>query len=358
MSGSWLDALQATKIKTSSARDALQVRGWLDTGAYALNWAISGRFLGGYPLGHTLEIFGDPSTGKSFLAARAIAMAQKADGVALLDDTEGAYNIEHTAKIGVNVDSLAVSNSRTVREHLRVAQGFFAAYKSMDPPGPGVCVLDSIAQLSTEHELDTQLDKRDMTKAAELKALYRIIQGEVTALPVLHLATNHTIAAIGSFTETRTTPGGGGPKFTATVRIDLRATSKVKAGTGAGAEVTGIICRAVIAKNRIAPPFKEVRLTIPYYKPISRASGLLPILVGLGVVEERGNFLFFEGNKVGRSFKSKGKALEMDDLGEEILEQAPEILEAADRISADKQGQSENVIDLGDAEEVEDEVEE
>ena len=90
MTTTWLKALKATKLEVKSARDALQVKGWLDTGNYALNWAVSGRFGRGYPLGHSCEIFGDQGTGKSFLVARAMAMAQARNGVALIDDTEGA----------------------------------------------------------------------------------------------------------------------------------------------------------------------------------------------------------------------------------------------------------------------------
>ncbi len=97
----WFKALEKEKLAVRTARDAAEVVGWLDTGNYALNWAISGRFGRGYPLGHTVEVFGDPSTGKSFLLARAMAMVQAMKGVALLDDTEGAYNVEWMASLSL-----------------------------------------------------------------------------------------------------------------------------------------------------------------------------------------------------------------------------------------------------------------
>lgn len=325
----WMTALGKTKITVQSARDAMQVKGWLDTGNYALNWAISGRLLRGYPLGHTVEIFGDPATGKSFLATRALAMAQEVDGVALLDDTEGAYNLEHTAQLGVDTKHLGYKNSRTVKEHLATANAFVDAYTSLGITAPGVLVCDSLAQLSTEHELETQLDKRDMTKAAELKAFFRIIAPRLYPLPVLHLSTNHTIAAIGSLFQTRTTPGGGGPKFQSSIRIDLRATSKIKAG----ADYVGVICRAFIDKNRIVAPWKEVRLAIPFDRPISRASGLVPLLVALGVLTESASGVFVEYGKerLGRANKSRDQFLDSDKVAEELLAKHPKLLEEVDQ---------------------------
>ena len=208
----WLGALGDQGLSVKSARDALAVTGWLDSGNYALNWAISGRLLRGYPLGHCVEAFGDPGTGKSFLLARALGMAQQQGGVAMLDDTEGAYNLEWIGTLGVDADRLAYKRSRTVKDHLEVATAFVKAYKSLGLTVPGVLAADSLAQLSTEHELATRLDKKDMSKAAELKAFFRIMAGDLADLPVVYIAANHTIANIGNFFQSRTTPGGGGSR--------------------------------------------------------------------------------------------------------------------------------------------------
>lgn len=323
----WFTALEREGLTVHSARDAVTVPGWLDTGNYALNWAISGRFGLGYPLGHAVEIFGDPSTGKSFLVARAIAMVQAQKGVALLDDTEGAYNLDWLQKLGVNVDHLAYQHSRTVNDHLAVAQAFLKAYRSGDVKGPGLLACDSLAALSTEHELEVGLDKRDMTKAGELKAFFRIVGGDLSGLTVVHLSANHTIANIGDFFHKRTTPGGGGPKFHASVRVDLCGISKIKMGP----DYVGVLCLVVIDKNRLAPPWKKIRLAIPFERPISRASGLIPVLIDLGVLEASGQFLRYQGKKLGlRVFKSKEHALKQDEEAERLLDQIPELLEEVD----------------------------
>lgn len=341
----WLEALKDSKLEVKSAADALQVKGWLDTGNYALNWAISGRLLGGYPLGHCGEISGDPSTGKSFVASRAIAMAQKAGGVALLDDSEGAYNAVHAARIGVDVNALAYIRSYTVGDFLEATKSFLEAFRQYSPGPLGIYICDSIAQLTTKHELEVGLDKRDMTKAAELKSFYRQVGHEIFDLPIAHIVTNHTIANIGNPFNPRTTGGGGGPKFTATWRLDMRATKKIRAGN----EIIGMVCRAVVNKNRIAAPWKEVSLAIPFNQAISRASGLIDLLSRLGLVEIKGDFLFKDGQKLGRAYKTSDRMLAQDELGEQILDQFPEILEEAD--SAIAAGQTKPVVSSAASEE-------
>lgn len=348
----WLSALGSAKLKVKSAHDALQVKGWLDTGNYALNWALSGRLLRGYPLGHCGEIFGDPGTGKSYLAARALAMAQANGGVALLDDTEGAYVEERAASIGVNTSTLAMVDPRslTVKEHQQATQAFITACRATKAK-LGILVLDSLAQLSTEHEREVP-DKRDMTKAGELKRFYRVVGGDLFDLPVVHLATNHTIANIGNPFQPKTTGGGGGPKFAASWRLDMRPVSKIKQGD----EAVGVICVAVVDKNRFVAPWKKVRLAIPFDKPISKASGLVPLLTGLGVLEERQHFLFYNKERVGRSYKTKDRFLAQDETGEQILDMFPEILEQTDAALASGQLKSPSPATETDA--TEDEVSE
>lgn len=327
--GDWLDALAAQKLEVEAASDALQVKGWLDTGNYALNWAISGRLLLGYPLGHTLEIFGDPATGKSYLITRAIAMAQERGGVALLDDTEGAYNLEHIGTLGVDVQRLAYRRSPTVQEHTRTARAFIGAYREMGLDAPGVLAVDSLSQLSTEHELE-EPDKRDMTKAAEIKRFFRVMGPEMMKLPVIHFSTSHVIANIGNFFNDRTTPGGGGPKYASSVRLDLRTVSRIKAG----ADYVGVIVTVVVDKNRLSTPWRKVQMAIPFDRPISRASGLLPLLIAFGVVTDSGANLTYKGAALGRSFKGKEHFLDMDETAERMLDQYPEILEGTDALLA------------------------
>ncbi|KKK93133.1 hypothetical protein LCGC14_2695950, partial [marine sediment metagenome] len=98
-----------------------------------------------------------------------------------------------------------------------------------------------------------------------------------------------------------------------------------------------ILCRAVIEKNRISPPWKEVRLAIPFHAPISRASGLIPVLLDLGILEVVGHFLHYQRKKTGlRAYAGREKVIRQDEEGEHLLDQIPEILEDADRWLAEQ----------------------
>lgn len=333
----WINALKSAKVGVASATDALPVIGWLDSGNYALNWAISGQLLRGWPLGRTAELSGDPGTGKSFLVARAVAMAQQQDpvGVGLLEDAEGAWDMDNTRRLGVDTDALAVAHSTTVQQHLAVAKAFCETYERTKQKGPGVIVLDSIALLSTDHEQKVELDKPDMSKAKELRTFYRLMLHRIAKHPIIHLATNHTIANIGNMFQPRTTGGGGGPKFAASIRLDLRAVSKIPAKGSDdknSKEYIGVICTVFVEKNRITAPWKRVQLAIPFNQPISRASGLIALLTDLGVLQVKGNFLFHGSAKIGRAYSSKNREhfLRQDEMGEALLDEYPELLEEAD----------------------------
>lgn len=332
MSSGWLTALQNQGLNVASASDVAVVPGWLDTGNYALNWAISGRLQRGYPMGHTIEIFGDPSTGKSFLITLAIVRAQAQKGVVLLDDTEGAYNLDWIERLGVNTKHLGYEHSDTVKDHLDLAMGFVAAYTSLSEKGkvkgPGLLICDSLAELSTQHELEVQLEKKDMSKAAELKAFFRIFGGKLHGTQMVHLSTNHVIANIGNMWDKRTTSGGGGPKYQSSVRLDLRGASKLKADNG---EYIGVRTRVFVDKNRITTPWREVYLSIPFYQPISRASGLIPVLLQLGFLTEDGHMLRYRGKKLGlRTYKDRKKLLRQDEEAEKLLDKVPELLDEVD----------------------------
>lgn len=330
----WLTALREQELDVQSARDALVVRGWLDSGNYALNWAISGRLLRGYPLGHTVEIFGDPGTGKSFLVARALGMVQSQGGVAMLDDTEGAYNLEWIHNLGVEPDSLAYKRSKIVDDHLAVAQGYIGAYKALNLDLPGVLACDSLALLSTKHEREVGLDKKDMTKAAEMKAFFRIVGSDLNEIPSVYIGTNHTIAQIGGYGNQRTTGGGGGMKFQASVRLDLRAISRIKKNN----QFTGVLCRVVVEKNRIVAPWKEVRLAIPFYKPVSRVSGLIELLLALGALGTKGDYITVDDENTGiKAYRSKENFLRQDESAAELLEQFPEFLAETDVVIQEKE---------------------
>lgn len=347
----FLDKLQDAGLNVKVASDAAQVAGWVDTGNYALNYAISGRFNRGWPLGHMAEIFGAEGTGKSFLVARAVAEMQKAGGLVLLDDTEGAFNPKWARQqLGVNVENLIYTRSGTVKEHHDFVDAVIEAFDTEEDAAL-LLALDSLALLSTDHEMKVKLDKPSMTKAKEVRAHLRILGKALHDRKIVYLMTNHTIANIGSspWESNTTTPGGGGPKFESSIRVSMRTPKKIKAGD----EQVGVIVRAVIEKNRLCPPYREAEIAIPFDRAIERTSGLIPVLVSLGIVKISGRTLTYERKDTGiKAWKSK--KLKQDKSSALLLDTFPDIIEKADAELAEREKKKFGAADFDDAE-VEDE---
>ncbi len=316
-------------IKVHSAREAAEVVGWLHTGNYALNWAVSGRFLRGWPLGHAVEVYGDPSTGKSYLIQNAIKQAQHAGGVAMLDDTEGALNREQAeVTLQINTDRLGYVRSNTIGEHQQTVLAYAQAIEDLKIESPSVLACDSLALLATQRELDNPLQK-DMQREQDIKRLFRVTGNRLSALPVVYLIANHKISLMGQvWGKESDSSGGKGTKYQASIRLDLRTPSKLKDGAG---NFTGVIITAFAEKNRLTTPWRKVQFAIPFYQPIRDCSGLLPLLVQLGILQQDGRTLLLRGEDTGITYsKDKQKFLRNDDSAEALLGKYPELLEEVD----------------------------
>ncbi len=342
----FLKALTKHGLDVSSASDVAQVSGWLDTGNWALNRIVSGKFSRGWPLGRVVEIFGDPSTGKTFLIARAIASALSGGGVALLDDSEGSFNAVWAAlQLGVDTKCLAYVQSDTVEEHFAAVKAYTEAMRDVGVARPSVLALDSLALLSTAHEKKVGMTKASMTKAKDVKKMLRLTAHELSTLPAVYLITNHTIANIGDFFHDKTTPGGGGVKFQATVRVELRNPAKIKV---ADRKYVGVRVRAFVEKNRLTAPWKSAEIAIPFNEPISPYSGLIPVLLDLGVltISENGRSLIYQEQETKiPPYKDKDNFLKQDAAAARLVEKYPDILTVADSLDESVPSLAEAVIE-------------
>lgn len=323
------EALRKT-TKVQSAAEAAQVAGWVSTGNYALNYAISNRFLSrGWALGHVAEIFGDESTGKSYLIARALAEVQRLKGVALLDDTEHRFNPEWARrKLGVDVAELIYHNSQTVEEHHELLEEFLKAYGKHGSDRPVVATVDSLAALTTEHEKAVGLKKPSMTKAKLLRAMFRLLVHEMQGRPIAYLAANQQYEKIGAspWEKSKVSSGGGAFKYQSSVRISLRTPKKVKDD----GDVVGVTIRAVVEKNSVAPPYRETEMTIPFDRPINPYSGLVSKLLELGYLSTTsGHKLVYDGEETDIP-GHKTDFLKQDESAVELLTRFPKLLEEVD----------------------------
>lgn len=303
---------------------------FFDTGCIALNFILSGSFDGGWPEGQVTIIAGDPATGKSLLMKHAMSefIKKHPDGLVILDDTENAYVDYLGSSLGVAEGHFMRISTSSVEEHAAL---MFDGKRNannpkkldMEPMIPKISasgikhilvVVDSIAAWSTEHELEVGLEKPDMSKAKVLKALFRTIKDDIKMYNVTYMVTNHLIFTIGDmFTPSKKIePGGGGPAFQASVRVNLAQVNKIKEK---GSEKTksednniiGVTTRGMVLKNRFAPPFRSCEFKILFDRGVERFSGLIQLLENLGVIE-LGNGGWY--NIIGSDEKFQSKDIE------------------------------------------------
>lgn len=326
MSDPILKALLGSSLGIQTAAESSQVAGWLDTGNLALNWAISSRFSRGYPVGHVGEIYGDPSTGKSFLIARAIAMVQKAGGVALLDDAEGVFNADWATVLGIDIDKLTRKNSSTVKEHFELAKKFLEIVGANPQTAPCLLLLDSLAILTTDHEKKVGLEKPSMVKAKEVRAMYRLLSTPLSHANVVYLSANHTIASMDAFAPPESS-GGGGLKFQASVRLHLGQPSKIKAE---GGDFLGVKTAVMVQKNRLSRPHRRINIAIPFDQPISPFSGLLPVLMNEDIVStSKGHTIIYQETDT-KIKAHKTDFLKQENSAVQLVRQYPALLKDAD----------------------------
>ena len=286
------------KIEGAASGKESKVDYWLDSGNYALNKVISGDYTKGLPFGRVVEVFGDPSTGKSLLIYHWIAAVQKMGGIAILDDTEDAYTDEFGKMLGVDSSALIRLSSLTVEEHFekvflgwkdengKMKPGLVDLIWEKDTECPILVALDSLALLSTRHEQEVMLEKPDMSKAKQIRAALRNSARYMKQGNILHIVSNHVTSKIGvMFGNPRTTPGGTGMPFSASVRLELTYHGKIKDADNT-AKIIGVMSTAKGSKNRIAIPFQEADLDIYFNKGVDPFSGLMENMLVSGEAKE------------------------------------------------------------------------
>lgn len=265
---------------------------FLSTGAPVLDWLISNKFVdGGTPIGRILELYGDPSTGKSLIAYNILAEVQRQGGLAILDDAESAFEPKWASMCGLNVDELfqvsfkddtgGLRGSSSVQEHVGVVANLLDTARGRFPI-IGV-MLDSVGALSTVHEQESAFSTRDMMKAQEVKKAMRLLCPKIKQANAVYIACNHQYTNIGGYGAPKVASGGTGIPFHATVRVQLHKNGKLKASNG---KVEGVSIRAGCPKNRIAPPEREVALDVKWTHGLVKDSGLFDICLEWGLIEK------------------------------------------------------------------------
>jgi recombination protein RecA len=261
----------------------------ISTGSLALDLALG---IGGVPKGRVVEIYGPEASGKTTLALHVAAEAQAQGGMVAFIDAEHALDVGYARKLGVDVDSLLVSQPDTGEQALDIAE-ILVRSGAID-----VLIIDSVAALVPRAEIEGEMGDQHIGLQARLMSqALRKLTATISKSLTCVIFINQIRMKIGvMFGNPETTTGGNALKFYATQRLDIRRIGALKEGD----EVVGNRTRVKVVKNKIAPPFKEAEFDIIYGRGISKEGDILDLGVGLGLVEKSGAWYSFEGERIGQ----------------------------------------------------------
>ncbi len=262
----------------------------ISTGSISLDNATG---IGGLPKGRIVEIYGPESSGKTTLALHVVAQAQKAGGEAAFVDAEHALDPVYASHLGVDVDSLLVSQPDNGEQALEITEAL-ARSGALD-----VVVVDSVAALVPKAEIEGDMGDSHVGLHARLMSqALRKLTGAIAKSNTIVIFINQLREKVGvMYGSPEVTTGGRALKFYSTMRMDVRRVEQIK---GPGNEFIGSRTRVKIVKNKVAPPFKDAEFDIMYGSGISKVGETVDIGVNLDVLKKSGAWFYYGDMRLGQ----------------------------------------------------------
>lgn len=265
------------------------IKEWIPSGSFILNAAMSGDLFKAIPSGRVITFEGDSGVGKSFLACSICREAQKMGYTPIYMDSEGAIDSNFVSRLGVDPTKLIIKQVSTIAETSQFIANICAQLQEQEDKfgehQKVIMVLDSLGNLTSDKERDDIIagnNKRDMTKAQEIKAMFRVNATPLAKLQIPMIVNNHVYAVVGAYVPTSVGAGGSGIKYNSSLTIQLSAAkledkdNEAAAAQKQGADTTtknGVLVTAKPVKSRFCRPYK-VKFQIPYFKKPNPYVGL------------------------------------------------------------------------------------
>ena len=292
----------------------------IPTGSLSLDIALG---IGGVPRGRIIEIYGPESSGKTTVALHIAAEAQKAGGEAVFIDVEHALDPVYAQALGVDVDSLLVSQPDTGEQALEICDALVRS-NAVD-----VVVVDSVAAMTTKAEIEGEMGDTFVGLQARLMSqALRKLTGAISKSNCCVIFINQLREKIGvMYGNPETTPGGRALKFYSSVRLDVRKKDVIKVGS----ENVGNLVRVKVVKNKVAPPFREAEFEIIYGEGISRDGEIVDLATRLDILQKSGSWYSYNGQRIGQGRDKVKQILRenpvmAEEIAKKVMEQKDTLL--------------------------------